>query len=191
MSEAGEKRKIDTSLPKGKPFGFMPIPVDERHVEWFDAGPVSFAVETRVLGEAVGGMVAGGGSIHLFSGDRARELVRFDCFDSEPHYHYLNHREHVNTVWGFDSGVNGPMPDWVLWAVRHNLPGMLRSAGEQELAARVEAEGFDVSVLTRVGEAVAEAQNRCAADDAGLVEEGVDWVQQWREKNPDVAFGTE
>jgi hypothetical protein len=187
MSEQGGQ-KIDTTLPHGKTFHFMPIPVNERHVEWFDAGPVSFAVETRVLGAAQGGMAAGGGSIHLFSGDRARELVRFDCFDSEPHYHYLNHSKHLNTVWCFDSAVNGPMPRWVLAALRENLSGMLRAAGEGELATRVEAEGFDVSVLTRVGEAVATAQQRCLTE-ADLVEEGADWVKQWRDKNPDVAFG--
>lgn len=189
MAETTGKPKIDTTLPKGKSFHFMPIPVNERHVEWFDAGPVTFAVETRVLGAAMGGAVTGGGSIHLFSGDRARELVRFDCFDSEPHYHYLDHKANLNTVWGFDEGVNGPMPAWVLWAVRNNLPGMLRSAGEGELAQRVEADGFDTAVLARVEQAVADAQNRCEDDDAALVEEGIDWVKQWREKNPDVAFG--
>jgi hypothetical protein len=183
-----DAQKIDTSLPHGKVFHFMPIPVNEKHVEWFDAGPVSFAVETRVLGAMQGGMATGGGSIHLFSGDRARELVRFDCFDSEPHYHYLNHREHLNTVWCFDGAVNGPMPRWVLSVLRENLPGMLRAAGEDELAARVEAEGFDASVLVRVGQAVAEAQDRCL-NETELVEEGVDWVNQWREKNPNVAFG--
>jgi hypothetical protein len=188
MSEDSEKPTIDVNLPVGKVFRFMPIPMNPRHVEWFDAGPVSFAVETRVLGAAQGGMATGGGSIHLWSGDRSRELVRFDCFDGEPHYHYLNQREQLNTVWAFDSAVNGPMPRWVLAVLRDNMPGMLRAAGEDELARRVDPEGFDASVLARVGEAAAQAQDRCR-NEAELVDDGVDWAEQWREQNPDVVFG--
>ena len=168
----------------------MPKPPAKKFSKIGVSEPVSFAVETRVLGAKEGGMASGGGSIHLFSGDRSRELVRFDCFDDEPHYHYLNHREQLNTVWCFDGAVNGPMPRWVLSALRENLPGMLRAAGEEELARRVETEGFDASVLARVGQAVAQAQDRCTNEVAELVDEGVDWVRQWREKNPDVAFGT-
>jgi hypothetical protein len=188
MADQIDRARIDTTLPHGKVFAFMPIPMNEKHATWFDAGPVSFAVETRVLGAGEGGMAAGGGAIHLFSGDRARELVRFDCFDGEPHYHYLNHAEGLNTVWCFDGSINGPMPRWVLSVLRDNMPGILRATGEEELARRVEAEGFDVAVLERVGDALADAQERFL-DGAGLVDEGADWVEQWRAKNPDVAFG--
>jgi hypothetical protein len=180
--------KIDTHLVRGQAFKFMPIPMDERHAEWFDAGLVSFAVETRVLGEAQDGMAFGGGSIHLFAGDRSRELVRFDCFDSEPHYHYLDHRAHVNTVWSYDPAVNGPMPRWVLTALRDNLPSMLRAAGEGELAAQVEARGFDTSVLAKLEQALAAAHER-SLHDPSLAAAGVEWVNQWRANNPDLAIG--
>jgi len=98
-------------LLRKQTFKFMPIPMIEHNAEWFDAGAVSFAVEVRVLagmGEA-SGEGAGGGTIHEFSPDHQEEWVRFDCFDDEPHYHYLDQRAKHNTVWTYDDAVNGAM----------------------------------------------------------------------------------
>jgi hypothetical protein len=98
-------------LLRKQTFKFMPIPMIEHNAEWFDAGAVSFAVEVRVLagmGEA-SGEGAGGGTIHVFSPDHQEEWVRFDCFDDEPHYHYLDQRAKHNTVWTYDDAVNGAM----------------------------------------------------------------------------------
>jgi hypothetical protein len=82
-------------------------------------------------------------------------------------------------VWGYDAGSNGPMPQWALAAIRDNLPGLLRSAGADDLAARVEAEGFDRSVLGRMAEAVSAAYQRTLTD-KGMLGEGQAWIEQWR-----------
>ena len=176
---ASDLSKIIAPVVSGQSYDIMPIPMMAKNAEWFDAGPVSFAVEARLLSESNDGMSGGGGSIHVFSGDRADEYVRFDCFDSAPHYHYVNKAIRRNVVWGYDAGSNGPMPQWALGAIRDNLPGLLRSAGADELAARVEREGFDRPVLAKVAEAVSAAYQRTLTD-TGMLDEGQEWIAAWR-----------
>ena len=174
---------IKTIAPvvSGQSYDIMPIQMMAQNAEWFDAGPVSFAVEARLLGESKDDMSGGGGSIHVFSGDRENEYVRFDCFDSTPHYHYVNSAIRRNVVWGFDTGSNGPMPQWALSAIRDNLPGLLRSAGADNCAARVEAEGFDTSVLAKMAEAVSAAHRRTLTD-TDMLGKGQEWIANWRDK---------
>ena len=178
-SPADDLIKTIAPVISGQSYDIMPIPMMAKNAEWFDAGPVSFAVEARLLSESTDDMSGGGGSIHVFSGDRAQEYIRFDCFDSTPHYHYVNWAERRNVVWGFDVGSNGPMPQWALAAIRDNLPGLLRSAGADELAARVETKGFDRSVLALVAEAVSAAYRRTLTD-KDMLEDGQEWIEQWR-----------
>jgi hypothetical protein len=172
MSDDTATAKTESIIVRGQAFNFMPIPMIEHNAEWFEAGPIAFAVEARVLGESQGNLATGGGTIHVFSADRSTEFVRFDCFDKEPHYHYLNHTDQINTVWGYDPNMNGPM-----------LPGMLRMAGAGELADRVEREGFDKSVLGKLDGAMTTAHAR-TVEDRGMVEESEDWFRRWMAQNP-------
>jgi hypothetical protein len=188
MSEVAEKAKVKAGLVNGQTFNFLPIPIIEHNSEWFEAGPVTFAVETRVLGAAKAGRAAGGGTIHVFSADRAQEFVRFDCFDAAPHYHYINQVECLNTVWAFDPGMNGPMVTWAIRNLRDNLPAMLRAAGGESIAKQVELTGFDQSVLGKIEAALGAATER-AIQDSGMVEEGVAWLDEWKKKNPNVKIG--
>jgi hypothetical protein len=155
---ASDLSNIVAPVVAGQSYDIMPIPMMAKNAEWFDAGPVSFAVEARLLGESKDDMSGGGGSIHVFSGDRAIRR---------------------NVVWGFDEGSNGPMPQWALAAIRDNLPGLLRSAGADELATRVEREGFDRSVLAKVAEAVNSAHRRTLTD-KHMLGEGQEWIAAWR-----------
>jgi hypothetical protein len=186
MSDQAAQPQAAAYLQRGQTFHFMPIPMIEKNAEWFDAGPVSFAVEVRVLAgmDEAAGAGAGGGTIHVFGPDRREEWVRFDCFDDEPHYHYLNQRAKLNTVWTYDDGVNGPMGPWAVSVLRRNLPSILRTAGADELAERVEREGFDLSALDRVEEALARAHERSETD-ASLAAEAAEWFELWKDSNPD------
>lgn len=186
MTDQASDTQAPAYLQRGQTFTFMPIPMIEKNAEWFDAGPVSFAVEVRVLAgmDEAAGAGAGGGTIHVFSPDHQEEWVRFDCFDDEPHYHYLDQRQKLNTVWTYDEGVNGPMAPWAVSVLRTNLPSILRTAGAGELAGRVEREGIDASVLDRVEQALADAQDRSESD-ASLVAESAEWFELWKDNNPD------
>ena len=173
-------------LQRGQTFSFMPIPMIEKNAEWIDAGPVSFAIEVRVLAgmDEAAGAGAGGGTIHVFGPDHAEEWLRFDCFDDEPHYHYLDQRAKTNTVWTYDDAVNGPMGPWAVSALRRNLPAILRSAGAEELAERVTREGVEAAAYDRVAQALARAHERSQSD-ASLAAESAEWFEQWRDSNPD------
>jgi hypothetical protein len=168
------------SIIRGQSFDVMPIPILSHNAEWFEAGPVTFAVEARLLTKSTDALSGGGGSIHVFSADRTQEYLRFDCFDRMPHYHYLNHAERRNVIWGYDPGSNGPMPQWALRAIEERLPSLLRSAGADELATRVEAGGIDVTVLDRMASAMAVARERTLRD-SGMLDEGIAWFDRWRE----------
>jgi hypothetical protein len=124
------------------------VPIPENS-SYFDAKPLQFSIEGRVLNadiinaryvEAFGGERApeswikndGGGSIHVFSqrhGDAAVEHLRFDCFEKEPHYHYICAAEGWNERYYFDEAAQSiSMFEWVMSALRRRLPEMLRKA---------------------------------------------------------------
>jgi hypothetical protein len=168
----------ELSVVCGQQYNTLPIPVMPQNTEWFDAGPVAFAVESRVLAEAGATVGVGTGSIHVFSADRSREFLRFDCFEDSPHYHYVHWVNHTNTIWGYDPVSNGPMLDWVFSVIRDRLPEMLRGAGETDLADRVEREGFDKSTLPAVRQAAIAAKERTLHDPA-MVAEFQNWYARW------------
>ena len=65
------------------------------------------------------------------------EILRFDCFDQAPHYHYgpMNHNVRLH----MDKTTAGNPVGWTLDQIRNNLPGMVRRAGYDALADKVEA----------------------------------------------------
>ena len=93
-----------------------------------EAGPIRFGVENREPGIAIHvlGDVDGG----------EKELLTFDCFDKEPHYHYgpraKNHRLYLDTA---------AIPDSLRWALDlfkgGKLASMLERAGYHDHAARL------------------------------------------------------
>lgn len=168
---------------RGQHHKFMLLPVMAHNAAWIEAGPVTFAVEARVLGDAQGRIGERGASLHIFNADRTEEYVRFDNFQNGPHYHYiLNDLQH-NVVWGYDPDMNGPMLPWALAAIRDRLPTLLRRSGALALAERVETEGFDVSALATVERAMLDAWDRCFPG-TDMVEEGRAWYVRWKEIHP-------
>jgi hypothetical protein len=168
---------------RGQLHKFMLIPILEDEIEWFPAGPVTFGVEARALADRTGKVGERGASVHVFEYDRKTERLRFDCFAYTPHYHYILQRDQHNIVWGYDPTVNGPMIDWALNAIRHRLPAMLRSAQAEELADRVEREGFDRSVLDRIAGAMATAHEKTIPG-TELALKSRDWMNRWKQIHP-------
>ncbi|PNU02896.1 DUF7700 domain-containing protein [Novosphingobium guangzhouense] len=167
---------------RGQHHKFMLIPMIERHARWFDAGPVSIAVEARALGDSPRRMVRGP-SIHVFNATRNEEYLRFDVFGKVLHYHYILNAAGHNVLWGYDPGANGPMIPWVVAALQDRLPIMLRAAGAGGLADEVEQQGWDVSVLPLVAR---EATMALAPrdDDMERAREGMDWMHEWKRIHP-------
>jgi hypothetical protein len=179
-TEPLSNRQVDTI--RGQYHKFALIPMIESHATWFDAGLVSIAVEARALGDSAERMVRGP-SIHVFDARHEDEFLRFDVFGQVLHYHYIHNETNHNTLWGYDPDTNGPMIPWVTAALRDRLPTLLRRAGANKLAAEVEEQGWDTSVLPAV-ERAANASLAPRENDLVRAKEGMDWMYQWKAVHP-------
>jgi hypothetical protein len=154
-------------------YTIMPIPPIEEQTRWFEAGPVAIGVEYRLLNDAitarhldpeapemqgVEGIEDCGVSLHVFAthadGERLEHL-RFDCFDEDPHYHYIDTRGLKNDMVHVDKIADGDPLAWALDRIRTRLPQMLERAGAGDIA--VDAAAIE-EVLPRVSEAAYRAR---------------------------------
>jgi hypothetical protein len=144
----------------GTVYKVQPQPWEEADTRWVDAGPVKFGVEWRDVDPAAllatygegtadmaeiierspeGGFFDRGVSIHVCAASSGHEYLRFDVFDDDPHYHYVDTSGEANRVVAFDSVASGEMLPWVLDRLRTRLATMLEGADAGELAAEVAA----------------------------------------------------
>ena len=114
--------------------------------------------------------------------DRSREVIRFDCFDRFPHYHYILNETQNNVVWGYDPDANGPMLEWSFASIRRRLPAFLRRAGEAALAEQVEREGLDTGAIDRLRQAIDSWEPSLPSDEA--LAEGKAWYERWMQVHP-------
>ena len=168
-------------------YDLMPIPPLESQTEYFEAGAVTFGVEYRLLTDAIaaasavlrasGSDSAGGRfddsgvAIHVFGRDdpassEALEYLRFDCFDEDPHYHYVCWESRSNEMLHIDPVADGDPLTWALERIRTRLPQMLARAGASRLASRVDLRLVE-EALPRVSEAAWRA--RYHHDDASVL----------------------
>ncbi len=171
-----------TPAVRGTLHNFLPLPVMQHHAKWFAAGPVSFALEMRVLDDGEGRPCERSISIHVFDAERSREMVRFDCFDRFPHYHYILNETQQNVVWGYDPVANGPMLDWSFASIRGRMADFLRRAGEEELAVRVEREGLNGAAVDGLRRAIDDWEPSLPSEDA--MAEAKQWYEQWKKVHP-------
>jgi hypothetical protein len=137
---------------RGIRFSQMPIPMVPEHCIAVDAGAVQFVVESRrltneILRDTYGGNVNNeipfddfGATLHVCGTADGLEHLRFDCFENEPHYHYIEQAEGANTVVRIDELAVGDPLEFSLACVEQRLPGMLRHCGVPKLADEVESE---------------------------------------------------
>lgn len=149
----------------GQTYNVQPVPPDPDHTRYFDAAPLRIGVEYRIVDpEALaatyegddlaeieehspeGGFADEGLSIHIESIADDHEYIRFDAFDDDPHYHYVDKAAGTNTLVGFDVAAHGPVVPWVLGQIRDRLDPMLRRAGASHVADAVpEALGAQIA----------------------------------------------
>jgi hypothetical protein len=144
----------------------LPIAVNLDCSTLVDAGPLRFAVESRVLDdtemmmedsseevpeEARGVFEPDGGpSVHVFGLEDGLEYLRFDCFESKPHYHYIRHAPFSMTTVTFDRYADGDVIEWTISCLRRRLPEMLEYASASELAAAVRQD--EAAIATAIDE---------------------------------------
>ncbi len=154
---------------RGNRFDVLPIPMVPEHCHTVDAGPVQLVVESRALTNAILDETYAdalpvtdlafddhGASLHVCGTADGLEHVRFDCFEHEPHYHYIEHGPGSNVIVRIDEVAVGDPVEFTLRCVRERLPEMLENAGQAELGAATRAEIDKVHVaLERVAELMA------------------------------------
>ncbi len=173
-------------MPHVTSYSVMPIPPIEANTRWIEAGALRIGVQYRLLDDAIAAAAdarlaaASGGERGQTTGldDRGvalhvcaeqdgewREFLRFDCFQEDPHYHYVSHRERRNDMLHLDPIADGDALAWALERIRTRLPQMLARAGAHDVVARLDARALE-EALPRVAEAAYRA--RYASDAAAV-----------------------
>jgi hypothetical protein len=134
---------------RGNRFDQLPIPMVTEHCIPVDAGAVQLVVESRKLtNEIIEGAFHDvvdasipfddfGATLHVCGTADGLEYLRFDCFENEPHYHYIEQATGANTVVRIDELAVGDPIDFSLACVEHHLPDMLRHCGVAGMADEV------------------------------------------------------
>jgi hypothetical protein len=142
---------------RGNRFQQLPIPMVPEHCIPVDAGAVQLVVESRrltndILHDTYGGTPVAeiafddyGATLHVCGTRDGLEHLRFDCFENEPHYHYIEQASGANTVVRIDELAVGDPIDFSLACVEHHLPDMLRNCGVTGLADTVAGQPDKVS----------------------------------------------
>jgi hypothetical protein len=97
-----------------------------------EAGAVTFALQYRALMPDQGVCIQVMGDV---SGQE-KELLRFDCFDQSPHYHYAPRDRNERHM--LDKTTAGNPVGWAVKQLRTRLPEMLEHAGYEEVASRLD-----------------------------------------------------
>ncbi|MEO8694672.1 MAG: hypothetical protein ABI658_14200 [Acidimicrobiales bacterium] len=163
----------DSPYRRGNLYTAMPIPMVPEMCTPVDAGPVRLIVESRQLTNAIladtyqdeeipDGHVEFddyGPTVHVCGTADGLEHIRFDCFEHEPHYHYIRNHEHSNVVVRIDEVAVGDPVEFTLRCLRTQLPEMLELAGATELGRQARDARDDVlAAVDKVGELMARAR---------------------------------
>jgi hypothetical protein len=156
---------------RGKRFLQLPIPMVTEHCIPVDAGAVQLVVESRKLtNEIIEGAFPDaadgeipfddfGATLHVCGTADGLEHLRFDCFENEPHYHYIEQANGANTVVRIDEVAVGDPLEFSLACVEHHLPDMLRHCGVADLADEVAGQPDMVSTaIAEVGDLMKRAR---------------------------------
>jgi hypothetical protein len=171
----------------GTRYPIPPLPPIPEQTEMIEIGPIAIGVGYRLLNDAIAseylreigynprpeagedgygnqGMEDGGVSIHVFGrrGGEWAEYFRFDCFEDEPHYHYVYPDEKAQRRVFLDPVLEADPQEWALARLRTRLPEILREAGAPELARRIDLAQLEAA-LPRVRAAIARAEKARSA----------------------------
>ena len=149
---------------RGNRYAMLPIPMVAEHCIPVDAGAVQLVVESRQLTNQIldytyhGTADADvhfddfGATLHVCGTADGLEHLRFDCFENEPHYHYIEQAVPANTIVRIDELAVGDPIEFSLACVEGHLADMLRNCGVEALAEQVAGQ------MDRVHAAVAEVR---------------------------------
>jgi hypothetical protein len=72
--------------------------------------------------------------------DKEKRILRFDCFYKNPHYHVgASGEQHVHNM--KDEGIEDPVR-WTLEQLKTRLPSMVKQAGYEEIAGKIDQQAM-------------------------------------------------
>ena len=72
--------------------------------------------------------------------DKEKRILRFDCFYKNPHYHVgASGEHHVHNM--KDEGIEDPVR-WTLEQLKTRLPSMVKQAGYEEIAGKIDQQAM-------------------------------------------------
>jgi len=80
--------------------------------------------------------------------NEAKRILRFDCFYNNPHYHVGASGGEAAAYKMKDEGIEDPVR-WTLDQIKSRFPAMVRQAGYDEIAERIDQRGI-ADQLTRL-----------------------------------------
>ena len=86
----------------------------------------------------------GGATVEVYGDVEGQRLqvLRFDCFRKDPHFHYAPGDRSKNTQFHFDSKIAPKALDWSMEQIREHIPEMLHIAGYHALAQQVDRQAL-------------------------------------------------
>lgn len=155
----------------GSEYPVMPVAPIPEHCLSVPAGAVTLVVEARDLAldlehdrDQPSEFDDFGASLHVLGAVDGVERLRFDCFDKEPHYHYIRPDDRTNVIVRLDDIAEGDPIEWTVARLEHRLPEMLEHARARELAEAVRADLPSLlGALGTVRAMLEEAQRRTTA----------------------------
>jgi len=139
--------------------------IDRSVGENIGSGKVNFNIQYRDL------LSDQGLCIHVFGqgSDPDEELLRFDCFDHQPHYHYGPEKENKRLM--LDKTTEGDSLDWVLAQLKSRFPEMLERAGYEDFAKHVSSTDMseDIEELSKKSYQMSQEGRRTVIHDRGDV----------------------
>lgn len=157
----------------GTEYPVMPMAPIAEHCLSVPAGAVTLVVEARDLAVDLDHSNADpdgpsfddyGASLHVLSASDGLERLRFDCFDKEPHYHYIRPDESTNVIVRLDDVAEGDPIEWTVGRLRDRLPDMLEHARAGTVADEVRADMSSLlGAIDTVKGMLEEAQRRTSA----------------------------
>ena len=86
--------------------------------------------------------------LQVYFNNHDTEILRFDCFDQNPHYHYGP--ENHNIRLHMDKTTAGNSLGWTLGNVRNKLSTMVERAGYEDLASNLETNPISDATLDQL-----------------------------------------
>jgi len=109
----------------------MRMAKENRHVT-VKAGGVRIDMQYRHRGSDAGLSFEVYGGEH----DQALEILRFDCFEKRPHFHYLGPK--ANRLERIDKKTASDPVRWTLSQLKSDLSSMIWKAGHRKLAKEID-----------------------------------------------------